>query len=75
MKSVRQVVRNQDIQNYFGKKRGMAQKMMTEMKKHFGKEKYQPITIQDFCEYYNVEKESFIESLQAADESLKPTKL
>lgn len=53
---MRQVITAKDMQLYFGKKESMSFKMMSQMKKELGKKKHQPITISEFCEYYNVDK-------------------
>ncbi len=54
---MRQVITAKDIQIYFGKKPSMSFKMMSQMKNDLGKLKHQPVTIKEFCQYYNVEKE------------------
>ena len=53
---MRQVITAKDIQLYFGKKPSMSFKMMSQIKKDLGKLKHQPVTIADFCQYYNVEQ-------------------
>lgn len=53
---MRQVITAKDIQLYFGKKPSMSFKMMSQIKKDLGKLKHQPVTITDFCQYYNVEQ-------------------
>lgn len=71
----RQVICAQDIQNFFGKGKRMAYKMIAEMKKHFNKKPHQPITIQNFCEYYGVEREDVENSILTAKQALKPKPL
>lgn len=66
---MRQVILAKDIQVYFGKKESMSFKMMREMKKHFEKSKYQPITIQNFCEYYKVDEQSVINIIKKIDKT------
>lgn len=66
--SIRQVIKARDIQNFFGKKERQSFKMMSEMRKHFAKKAFQPITIGDFCEYYNVKAEELSQAMQATDE-------
>jgi hypothetical protein len=65
---MRQVITAKDIQLYFGKKESMSFKMMTQMKKELGKKKHQPITITEFCEYYNVEKEGIVDIIEKTEE-------
>ncbi len=64
---MRQVVTAKDIQCYFGKKESMSFKMMRQMKKDLGKQNHQPITITEFCQYYNVEKEGIIEIINRVE--------
>lgn len=66
---VRQVIYAQDIQNFFGKGQRMAYKMIAEMKEYFNKKKHQPITIQDFCEYYGVQREEIETSILIAKQA------
>lgn len=64
---MRQVITAKDIQLYFGKKPSMSFKMMSQIKKDLGKLKHQPVTIADFCQYYNVEQagiESIIKEIE-----------
>ncbi len=59
----RQVIRASDVQDFFGKRERMSYKMIAEMKRHFKKKRHQPITFNEFCEYYNVTKEELRESI------------
>lgn len=68
MTTNRQVIKARDIQNFFGKKERQSFKMMSEMRKHFTKKPFQPITISDFCEYYNVKPNEVSEAMRATDE-------
>lgn len=61
---MRQVITAKDIQIYFGKKESMSFKMMSQIKKDLGKQKHQPVSIQDFCEYYKVDKEGIVEIIK-----------
>lgn len=69
---VRQVIYASDIQNFFGKGQRMAYKMIADMKKYFKKKPHQPITIQNFCEYYGIERQDIENSIHAAEQALKP---
>jgi hypothetical protein len=66
---MRQVITAKDIQLYFGKKESMSFKMIRQIKKYFGKQKHQPITISEFCEYYRVDKESILVIIKGIEES------
>lgn len=68
MATIRQVIKARDIQNFFGKKERQSFKIMAEMKKALNKKQFQPITIDDFCEYYNVKPEGLRIAMQATDE-------
>ncbi|WP_297869743.1 hypothetical protein [uncultured Flavobacterium sp.] len=61
---MRQVITAKDIQIYFGKKESMSFKMMSQIKKDLGKQKHQPVSIQDFCEYYKVDKEGIVQIIK-----------
>lgn len=68
---MRQIIKTKDIQVYFGKKYGMSFKMLAKMKKDLGKSKHQPITIKEFCKYYNVDEESISQSILENDNKEK----
>ncbi|WP_291275398.1 hypothetical protein [Flavobacterium sp.] len=68
---MRQIIKTKDIQVYFGKKYSMSFKMLTNMKKDLGKSKHQPITIKEFCKYYNVDEESISQSILENDNKEK----
>lgn len=72
---MRQIIKTKDIQVYFGKKYSMSFKMLTNMKKDLGKSKHQPITIKEFCKYYNVDEESICKSILENDNKEKATAL
>lgn len=68
MATIRQVVKARDIQLFFGKKERQSFRMMEQMRAHFNKKPFQPITIDDFCEFYNVNSEGLIQAMTASDE-------
>lgn len=68
MATIRQVIKARDIQNFFGKKERQSFKMMAGIRKALSKKTFQPITIDDFCEYYNVKPEGLRMAMQATDE-------
>ncbi len=68
MATIRQVIKARDIQNFFGKKERQSFKMMAKIRIDLSKKSFQPITIDDFCEYYNVKPEGLQMAMQATDE-------
>jgi hypothetical protein len=40
-----------------GKSERYARKLVSQIKKHFEKEKYQPLSIKDFCQYMGLNEE------------------
>ena len=64
---MRQVIKPKDIQEYFGKKSRMSFKMMKEMRTRFNKNSKQPITIDEFCCFYNVDREAVEKIVQMND--------
>lgn len=61
---MRQIVIAKDIQMYFGKKESMSFKILSQIKKALGKQRHQPVTIAEFCQYYNVDAEGIIMSIK-----------
>ena len=66
---MRQVITAKDIQLYFGKKESMSFKMINQIKKDLKKLKHQPITIAEFCQYYNVEKEGIEDCIKEVEKN------
>jgi hypothetical protein len=52
---------------FFGKKERQSYKMLAEMKKHYKKINPQPITINNFCDYYGTKESELFEVMQATD--------
>ena len=71
---MRQVIHVNDIMVFFDKKERQSYKMIAAIKKHYNKQAFQPVTIIDFVEYYDISQESIIEVMQAND-LLKSEKL
>ena len=59
----RQVITARDIQLFFGKGQRMSYKMIADMRKHYKKQKHQPVTIDEFCIYYNVKREDLYNAI------------
>jgi hypothetical protein len=59
----RQVITARDIQLFFGKKERMSYKIIAEMRRHYEKEKHQPITIDEFCNYFKVKREDIYKAI------------
>lgn len=64
---MRQIVKAKDIQKYFGKKESMSFKIIKTIKKELHKKNHQPVTIDDFCNYYGVTKDSISQIIEEND--------
>lgn len=71
---MRQVLHVNDLMVFFDKKERQSYKMIAAIKKHYEKQAFQPVTIMDFVEYYDINHESILEVMQANDQ-LKTEKL
>jgi hypothetical protein len=60
MASGRRVIRVEDIEKFFDIKSRAAYARMSDIRIYFEKKKHQPITINCFCEYYDVEEQEFL---------------
>lgn len=67
MAITRQVIKPMDIQNFFGKRERQSFKMMAEMRAHFAKKPFQPITVTNFCDYYGTEASELYVAMHATD--------
>jgi hypothetical protein len=63
----RQVVMARDIMYFFGKQERQSFKMMADMRAHFGKKPFQPITVTNFCDYYGIKACELHIAMQATD--------
>lgn len=63
----RQVVMARDIMYFFGKQERQSFKMMAEMRAHFAKKPFQPITVTNFCDYYAINASELHEAMHATD--------
>ena len=63
----RQVVMARDIMYFFGKQERQSFKMMAEMRAHFAKKPFQPITVTNFCDYYAINTSELHEAMHATD--------
>ncbi len=64
---MRQIIKAIDIQVFFGKGESMSFKMLKNIKKDLEKQPHQPITIDDFCNYYGICREEIIPIIQEND--------
>lgn len=71
---MRQVIKAIDIQVFFGKGESISFKMLRNIKKHYNKTNHQPITIDEFCKYFGINKEELIPIIQQ-NEAIKTQKL
>ena len=65
---MRQVIHVNDIMVYFNKKERQSYKMIAAIKKCYNKQAFQPITIIDFADYYNISQESIKEVMNSNDQ-------
>lgn len=68
---MRQIIKAIDIQVFFGKGESMSFKLIRDMKKHFKKTAHQPITINEFCEYFGIQPKEIIEVILKNEEERK----
>lgn len=68
---MRQVIKAIDIQVFFGKGESMSIKMIQSIKKDLNKTKHQPITIDDFCEYYRIKREEILPIIERNEKEKK----
>jgi hypothetical protein len=61
---MRQIIKIIDIKVFFGKGDSMSNKMFRTIKKDLNKKKYQPITIDEFCNYYGISREEILPIIQ-----------
>jgi len=79
MKIHRQILKAIDIEVAFSKSKSASAKMLRTVKMKLNKEKHQPVTIDDFCTYYGLEKQHLVDIIISNDASKKqpqqPTKI
>ena len=68
---MRQVLHVNDIMVFFDKKERQSYKMIAAIKKHYNKQAFQPVTIIDFAEYYDINQECIIEVMKSNDQLKK----
>lgn len=64
---MRQIIKAIDIQVFFGKGESMSFKMLRNIKKELAKKRHQPITIDEFCKYFDISKEELLPIIQQND--------
>ena len=65
---MRQVINVKDIMVFFNKKERQSYKMIAEIKKHYNKLPFQPLTINEFANYYNISQDIILEVMQENDQ-------
>jgi hypothetical protein len=60
MASERRVIRVEDLEKFFDIKSRAAYARMADIRVCFNKKKHQPITINCFCKYYDIEEQEFL---------------
>ena len=74
MKIHRQILKAIDIEVAFSKSKSASAKMLRTVKEKLNKEKHQPVTIDDFCTYYGLEKQHLIDIIISNDALKKQPK-
>jgi len=64
MKIVRACIYPKDIQCITGRSERYGRKLLNKIKSHFGKQKHQFVTVNEFSEYSGIEVETVTEYLQ-----------
>jgi hypothetical protein len=59
----RRVIRAADIEAFFGIGTRQARQYISDVRQEYHKQKHQPITLKEFCEYYNIHKDEFLETM------------
>jgi hypothetical protein len=65
MSATRMVVYAKDIQRISGKSDRYARKILRAIRKRLGKEKHQPVSVKEFCEYMKLPETDVIKYLSA----------
>lgn len=60
----RRVIRARDIEQFFGIGTRQARQYLADVRSEYEKEQHQPVTLSEFCEYYKIRKEEFLESME-----------
>jgi hypothetical protein len=59
----RAVIHPKDVENITGRKERTAQHLIRTIRKFFGKEKYQFVTVTEFCQYTGIDEDTVREFL------------
>jgi len=54
--SKRRVIRASDIEIFFGISTSQARRYLKDIKEQYNKENHQPVTVFDFCKYFDVDE-------------------
>ncbi len=65
----RRVIKAKDIQHFFGKGERMSFKMMKSLRMEYNKKPHQPVTMEEFCNYYGVKETDLMASILAVKEN------
>jgi hypothetical protein len=60
MLTLRMIIYRKDVQRILGKSDRTARKVLAAIRKKLNKEKHQPISIKEFCQYMNLAEEEVI---------------
>jgi len=56
----RRVIRASDIEIFFGYSTRQARRYLKDIREEYNKEKHQPVTVAEFCEYFNVRESEIL---------------
>lgn len=57
----RRVIRAADIEAFFGIGTRQARQYISDVRQEFQKQKHQPVTLSELCQYFNINKDEFLE--------------
>ncbi|MGB2087459.1 MAG: hypothetical protein ACPHVL_02375 [Psychroflexus salarius] len=60
----RRVIRAADIEAFFGISTRQARQYLADVKEEYQKKRHQPVTLAEFCKYFGIQKEEFLEIMR-----------
>jgi predicted RNA-binding protein YlqC (UPF0109 family) len=60
MLTLRLVIYRKDVERILGKSDRTARKVLAAIRKKLGKQKHQPVSIKEFCQYMNLSEEEVL---------------
>ena len=56
----RRVIRAADVEVFYGIASRQARRLLKDVKCEYHKKKHQPVTVSEFCKYFNIEEKEFL---------------